>query len=107
MKNLTILAALALAFPASAAAQDAYGDTMPAVGEPAAELSVSDAFTAMDADLDGSVTREEFAAYAGEGSETQFDAAAGDDGLLTEDELAAFVVTPGEVTGDDGMGEEF
>ena len=104
MHKLTILAAFALAIPASAAAQDtqdAYGEPLPAAGEPAAELSVADAFSAMDADLDGSVTREEFTAYAGEGSETQFDAAAGDDGLLTEDELAAFVVTPGEVVGEE------
>lgn len=98
MRKLMITGAL-LALggtPALALAQDDFGS-----GQPEAELSVADAFAAMDADFDGSVTRDEFIAYAGDGSETQFDAAAGDDGVLTEDELSAFVVEPAEVVGEE------
>lgn len=99
MRTLIVPAALALCLGAPAMAQDDYAAGQPEA-PPAGELSVTDAFSAMDADLDGSVTREEFVSYAGDGSEGQFDAAAGDDGLLTEDELAAFLVTPEEVVGE-------
>ena len=102
---LKIIIPAALALGGTALAQDYeaqdYDTQDYSTGQPEAEMSVGDAFAAMDADLDGSVTRDEFVAYAGEGSETQFDAAAGDDGLLTEDELSAFVVTPEEVVGEE------
>ena len=99
MRTLTLTAAV-LCLAAPAMAQD-YSQDYSSEPLPPAELSVTDAFSAMDADLDGSVTKDEFTAYAGEGSEGQFDAAAGDDGLLTEDELSAFVVTPEEVVGEE------
>ena len=96
MRKLMITGAVLAFAGVPALAQDDYS-----TGQPEAEMSVGDAFSAMDADLDGAVTKDEFTAYAGEGSETQFEAAAGDDGVLTEDELSAFVVEPSEVVGEE------
>ena len=98
MRKLMITGAVLALGGNAAIAQDDYEMGQPEA--PAAEMSVSDAFAAMDADLDGTVTKDEFTTYAGEGSETQFEAAAGDDGVLTEDELSAFVVSPEEVVGE-------
>lgn len=101
MHKMMIAGAVLALGGASALAQDDYQSYETGQPEAGAEMSVDDAFAAMDTDADGSVTQEEFTAYAGEGSETQFSTAAGDDGVLTKDELSAFVVTPNEAVGGD------
>lgn len=100
MRKLMITGAILALAPAAALAQDTYEQDTYETGQPEAEMSVTDTFSAMDTDMDGAVTQDEFTAYAGEGTEAQFEAAAGDDGELTEDELSSFVGAP------DGMGDQ-
>ena len=84
----TLLATAAtLALVGTALAQDdAYQPEAPA-----APVTVEETFTKMDTDASGGVDQAEFTAYAGEGSETQFAAIAGDDGTITLDELSAYM----------------
>ena len=99
MRKLMITGAV-LALGGTALAQDMADPAQasdPAQAE--TEISVADTFAAMDSDLDGQVTQDEFTAFAGEGTEPQFEAVAGEDGLMTEEELYAFVAAPGGAAG--------
>ncbi|MBB4658739.1 EF-hand domain-containing protein [Parvularcula dongshanensis] len=55
--------------------------------------SVSEAFDEIDADHDGQVVEEEFVAYVGPGTEAQFEAVSGGDGVMTLAELEALVTS--------------
>ena len=89
MQTLLSAAATLALVGAALAQDDAYQP------EGAAPLTVADTFAKMDTDASGGVDRAEFAAFAGEGSETQFAVIAGEDGTITLDELSAYM---GELT---------
>ena len=80
-------AALFLTGPAAQAGpQDTYEDA-----SQTAPMTVEETFAKMDTDASGGVDELEFVAFAGEGSEMQFGAIAGDDGTITLDELSAYM----------------
>ena len=94
MQTLLLAAAsLTLTLAGAAVAQedgyqdDGYQPEAPA----AAPVTVDETFTKMDTDASGGVDQAEFTAFAGEGSEAQFDVIAGEDGTLTLDELTAYM----------------
>jgi hypothetical protein len=91
MRTAFFIAGLAFLTGGAFAAQDAMSDDTYTSGQPEAAMTVEDTFTVIDTDADGVVTETEFVAYAGEGSETQFAQVAGDDGLLTVEELEIFM----------------
>ena len=105
MRKTLMIAGGALVLTGAAIAQDEYGvqdgaattDGYAAEGyQPEASagaMSADDTFNAIDVDADGTITADEFTGYAGEGTSTQFDAMAGEDGALTMDELKSFMET--------------
>ena len=85
-------AALFLVGPAAQAGpQDTYDQGTYDDASQTAPMTVEETFTKMDTDASGGVDEVEFVAFAGEGSETQFSAIAGDDGTITLDELSAYM----------------
>ena len=67
-----------------------------------APVTVEETFSKMDTDASGGVDEVEFVAFAGEGSETQFTAIAGEDGTITLDELTSYME---DLAGDDSAGD--
>ena len=55
--------------------------------------TVSEAFDAIDTDHDGEVVEDEVVAYVGPGTEAQFEAVSGGDGVMTLAELEALVTS--------------
>lgn len=88
------LAATAVLCGAALAQDTAYQPEAPEAAP--LPTSVEDSFRLMDLDASGTVDEAEFVTYAGEGSEGQFAEAAGEDGLLTQEELEAYVTQRGE-----------
>lgn len=87
MQTLLSAAALLTLVSAAAAQDEPYAPEAPSP----APTTVEDTFTKMDTDASGGVDQVEFVAFAGEGSETQFDLIAGDDDTITLDELASYM----------------
>ena len=83
MQTLLATAATLALVGAALAQEDGY--------QPEAPATVEETFTRMDTDASGGVDQAEFTAYAGEGSETQFAAIAGEDGTITLDELTTYM----------------